>query len=177
MEDRIGRNAVVRGSVKRIATHVSTFALAMAAVVGCRDSTAPAVPGLSIDAPKTIHFTSEPRGYHYITVPVTIRNDTGQQLQLGYCSESLERFTLPNWRFVWGPVCLAMVVVLPPIEPGGSRTITVRAEDTTPGYPGFRFTDAENLYRVKLGLFIMDGTNGRPVPAEASVSNPFEVVP
>jgi len=157
--------------------HVSGFALVMAAVMACRDSTAPAVPGVSISAPKTIHFTSQPSGYHYIAVPVTITNATGKQLNLGYCSESLERFSLVRWEFVWGPICLAMVQTLPPIEPGASLTITVRAEDTTPGYPGFRFTDQANIYRVKLGLFIIEGTGGRPVPADASVSNPFEVVP
>jgi hypothetical protein len=177
MEDRIGRKTVVRGRVGRIAMHVSAFALVTAAVMACRDSTAPAVPGLSINAPKTIHFTSQPSGYHYITVPVTITNATDKQLHLGYCSESLERFTLPNWRFVWGPICLAMVIVLPPIEPGASLTITVNAEDTAPGYPGFRFTDTENIYRVKLGLFFIDEGTTRPVPDDQNASNPFRVVP
>jgi len=176
MEDRIGRKTVGRGRVGRIATQVCAFALVMAAVMACRDSTAPAVPGLSINAPKTIHFTSQPSGYHYIAVPVTITNATDRELHLAYCSESLERFSRVRWEFVWGPVCLAMVIVLPPIEAGASLTITVNAEDTAPGYAGFRFTETDNIYRVKLGLFFIEAGKTRPVPDGENASNPFRVV-
>ena len=176
MEYRFRQIAASRAG-KRVGRSLRVLALIMSAAAACRDSTAPNIPGLSISAPEIVQLTAGPSGYHHIAVPVTIRNGTGQQLHLGYCSESLERFTLPNWRFVWGPICLAMVIVLPPIEPGASLTITVNAEDTAPGYSGFRFTDTENIYRVKLGLFFIEEGKTRPVPDDQNASNPFRVVP
>lgn len=176
MENRFRQIAASRAS-KRVGRSLRVLALMTSAAAACRDSTAPNTSGLSIGAPETVHFTAVPSGYHHISVPVTITNGTSQQLHLGYCSESLERFTLPNWRFVWGPICLAMVIVLPPIEPGASLTITVNAEDTAPGYPGFRFTDTDNIYRVKLGLFFIEEGKTRLVPDGKNASNPFRVVP
>ena len=176
MEDRFRQMAASQAR-KRIGRTLRFLALMMSAITACHDSTAPKISGLSVVAPETVHFTAVPSGYHRIAVPVTVRNDTGQQLHLGYCSESLERFTTPNWRFVWGPICLAVVTILPPIEPGASLTITVNAEDTAPGYPGFRFTDSQNIYRVKLGLFFIEEGKTSPVPDDANASNPFQVVP
>lgn len=170
------QNAItVNGS--RLLSFAGAIAMLTAGIGGCRDSTAPVgLSGLSITAPQTIHFTTF-GDYRRILVPVTIRNSTNSSLNLAYCSESLERFTLPNWRSVWSPICLAALISLPTILPGTSQTIDLAAEDTPLGYAGFRFSDPENSYRARFGLFIIDGDKATPVPADAAVSNRFEVVP
>jgi hypothetical protein len=149
-------------------------------ISGCRDSTGPddTLPGLTIRTDvETIHF--EPSGSrNSITVPITLTNNSDKTLSLGFCSESLEQFRGLGWTTVFAPVCSAANVhVLPPIPPGTSLTFSFTAFDTQPPNPGFRFTDSSNVYRVRLGLWIMDGQEGEPVPPGADVTNPFNVEP
>ena len=105
----------------------------LTALAGCRDSTGPGFGGVTLAAPSTVHFTAEvPGGYRQIVVPVTLTNSTTKRLSLGWCSESLERFSPTRWESVWSPICAAIFTVDPPIEPGTTRTISVAVSDTPP---------------------------------------------
>src|SRR5687767_6618885 len=127
------------------------------AITGCQDPTSPGdfLPGLSIrtDA-ETIHFVPS-GGANRITVPITVTNNSDKTLNLGYCTESLEQFSLRGWARVYAPICLAVAMMLPPIPAGTSLTFDFHAYDTPRQYPGFRFTDSPNVYRVSLGLWIV----------------------
>ena len=146
---------------------------------GCQDSTGPrdSLPGLSIrTGAETIHFVPS-GGANHITVPITLTNNSNKALNLSWCSESLERFSLRGWAMVYSPVCLANLQTLPEIPVGASLTFDFHAWDTPQQYPGYRFTDSPNFYRVRLGLWIVDILRSEPVPADASVTNAFAVEP
>ncbi|HMF86635.1 MAG TPA: hypothetical protein VK575_01055 [Gemmatimonadaceae bacterium] len=155
------------------------IALAAFGISGCRDAISPGdiLPGLSIrTGAETIHFVSA--GFaNQITVPITVTNNSDKTLSLAFCSESLERFSFRGWERVFSPVCIAAVQTLPPIPAGTSYTFNWSAYDTPPGYSGFRFTDSQNVYRVHLGLWIVDDLGGEQLPREASVTNAFKVEP
>jgi hypothetical protein len=154
-------------------------AFAAIAITGCKDATGPDdfLPGLSIQTgAETIHFVST--GFaNGITVPITVTNNSDKTLSLAFCSETLERLSVRGWESVFSPVCVAVLQALPPIPAGTSHTFNWTAYDTPPGYSGFRFTDSPNVYRVRLGLWIVDGLGGQPLPREASVTNAFNVEP
>jgi hypothetical protein len=159
---------------------VGLTAVAALAITGCQDATGPddILPGLSVQTgAETIHFV--PSGErNSITVPITITNNSDKTLSLSYCSESLERFSPRGWATVFLPVCtLANLHTLPPIPAGTSLTFNFSAWDTPPQYPGFRFTDPQNLYRVRVGLWIVDTLGGEPVPRGSNITNPFNVEP
>ena len=161
---------------KRLRVCVSGMALLMA-LGACRDSTAPGLGGVTVAAPSTIHFTAEvPGGYRQIVVPVTITNSTTKRLTVGFCSESLERFGPTRWESVWSPRCLAIFTVDPPIEPGTTRTISLTVTDTPIQYSGFRFTDPQNIYRMRVEL-LLGGDDGTGALRTVGASNTFEVVP
>ena len=159
---------------------IGLIACATLAISGCQDSTSPGdfLPGLSIrTGAETIHFASFGGG-NRITVPITVTNNSDKTLNLAYCSESLERFSLRGWTMVYSPVCLqANVQTLPPIPVGTSLTFDFYAYDNPQQYPGFRFTDSPNVYRVRLGLWIVDNGTSQPLPGDASVTNSFRVEP
>jgi hypothetical protein len=147
-------------------------------IVACHDATGPSdfLPGLTIRAPETVHFTfNSPADRNEIVVPVTITNGSDKTLNLGYCSEELERISIPAWETVYSPICLAVVHTLPPIPAGTSLDFNFYASDTPPQYEGFRFTDSPNVYRVRLGLWIVEGGASQPLPPEARVTNAFKV--
>jgi hypothetical protein len=134
------------------------------------------LPGLTIRAPETVHFTfNSPADRNEIVVPVTITNGSDKTLNLGFCSEELERISLPGWETVYAPICLAVVHALPPIPAGTSLDFNFYASDTPPEYGGFRFTESPNVYRVRLALWIVEGGASQPLPREASVTNAFKV--
>jgi hypothetical protein len=154
---------------------VASFTLTLGA---CHDATGPSdvLPGLTIRTPETVHFTfNSPGDRNEIIVPVTITNGSGKTLNLGYCSEELERISVPGWKSVYSPICLAVVRTLPPIPAGTSLTFNFYASDTPPQYEGFRFTDSPNVYRVRVALWIVEGGASQPLPRDASVTNPFKV--
>jgi hypothetical protein len=154
---------------------IASFTLTLGA---CQDATGPShvLPGLTIRAPETVHFTfNSPADRNEIVVPVTITNGSEKTLNLGYCSEELERISLPGWKTVYLPICLAVVRMLPPIPGGTSLDFNFYASDTPSQYEGFRFTDSPNVYRVRLGLWIVDGGASQPLPPEARVTNAFKV--
>jgi hypothetical protein len=171
-----------RRQSSRLFRHIGVGMTACAALAntGCQDPTSPGdfLPGLSIrtDA-ETIHFV--PSGErNQITVPITITNNSDKTLSLSYCSESLERFSVRGWATVFSPICLlADLHTLPPIPVGTSLTFNFSAWDTPPQYPGFRFTDSQNVYRVRVGLWIVDTIGGQPVPRGSNITNPFNVEP
>ena len=177
MENRSRRNGVALRSV-RSAVRAGAVAFFVSALVACGDSTGPrGLNGVTLSAPTTVHFTAEvPGGFRQIVVPVTITNSTAKRLNLGWCSQSLDRFTGTQWESVWSPVCLAILGVDSPIEPGTTRTISVVVGDTPPQYPGFRFTDSQNVYRVRLEL-VLGGDDGTAALRTVGASNVFEVVP
>lgn len=178
MENGLSPNAREVRSM-RSAVRVCLFPLLAVGLAACSDSTAPVeLPGLSITAPTTVHFTEQAGGYRQINVPVRITNGTSGTLDVMSCSESVERFTLASWQLVWAPVCLAIIDLgSSPIEPGTTRTMTLTVADTPSQYEGFRFTDAEKVYRARFTLVLVDGGRGTTLPVEVSVSNPFQVVP
>lgn len=178
MENSLRPNAAEVRNV-RSAARACVFALFAIGLGACSDSTAPGeLPGLTITAPTTIHFTKQAGGYRQIAVPVTITNGTSGRLEVMNCSESVERFTLASWQLVWAPVCLAIIDLgSSPIEPGTTRTVTLTVADTPSQYDGFRFTDAEKVYRARFSLVLVDGNRGTNLPVAVSVSNPFQVVP
>jgi hypothetical protein len=146
-------------------------------VVACQNATGPSdfLPGLTIRAPETVHFTSNaPGASNQIVVPVTITNASDRTLDFAYCGGQLERITIPVWREVFSPVCL-QVHTLPPIPGGTSLDFNFYASDTPPGDEGFRFTDSPNVYRVRVALWIVESGASQPLPREASVTNPFKV--
>ena len=154
---------------------VASFTFTLGA---CHDATGPSsvLPGLSIRAPETVHFTfNAPGNRNEIVVPVTITNGSDKTLNLGYCSEELERISLPDWKTVYSPICLAVVRLLPPIPAGTSLDFNFYASDTPSQYEGFRFTDSPNVYRVKLLLWIVENGASQLLPRHASVTNPFKV--
>jgi hypothetical protein len=155
-------------------------ALITLAIAGCQDVTSPddILPGLSIrtDA-ETIHF-EQFSGANRITVPITVTNNSDVTLNLGYCGEVLERFTIRGWVMAYAPVCMAASVQpLPPIPPGTSLALTVHAYDASGPEPRFRFTDSPNIYRVNLALWMVVAGTFHPLPTEARVTNPFYVEP
>ena len=158
---------------------IGLIACAALAITACQEATSPGdvLPGLSIrtDA-ETIHFAPS-GGQNLIMVPITLTNNSDKTLNLGYCSESLERFTLRGWGMVYAPVCLAVVKTLPPIPAGTSLAFNFFAYDAPQQSPGFRFTDSPNIYRVRLALWIVDNGTSQPLPGDASVSNSFYVEP
>jgi hypothetical protein len=158
---------------------IGLTACAALAITGCKDATGPDIlPGLSIQTgAETIHFV--PSGErNAITVPITITNNSAKTLSLSYCSESLERFSVGGWATVFLPICLAANLhALPPIPAGTSLTFNFSAWDTPPQYPGFRFTDSQNVYRVRVGLWIVDTPEGKPVPQGSNITNSFNVEP
>ena len=165
-----------RSTLRRIlAGVVAFFTLALGA---CEDATGPSdyLPGLTIRAPETVHYTFNSRGNrNEIVVPVTITNGSDKTLNLAYCTEELERISIPGWTTVYSPVCIGVAQTLPPIPAGTSLDFNFYASDTPPEYDGFRFTDSPNVYRVRLGLWIVDGGASQPLPAEARVTNAFKV--
>ena len=177
MEDRNRRNVSAATGV-RSAVRASAFALFVSMLAGCGDSTGPAdLTGVTVAAPTTIHFTLEvPGGFRQIVVPVTITNSTAKRLNLGWCSTSLERFTGTKWESVWSPFCMATLGADTPIKPGETRTISVVVGDTPSQYSGFRFTDPQNVYRVRLEL-VLGGDDGTAALLTLGASNVFEVVP
>jgi hypothetical protein len=144
---------------------------------GCQDATGPGdfLPGLSIrTSAETIHFV--PFGSaNRITVPITVTNNSNKALDLVYCSELLERFSVNGWETVYFPFCTLQT--LPPIPVGTSLTFNFHASDTPQQYSGFRFTDSPNVYRVSLGLWIVENGTSHPLPRAASVTNSFRVEP
>jgi hypothetical protein len=147
-------------------------------IVACHDATGPSdfLPGLTIRAPETVHFTfNSPGNRNEIIVPVTITNGSDKALDLAYCSVELERISIPGWKTVYSPVCIGVAQTLPPIPAGTSLDFNFYASDTPPQYEGFRFTDSPNVYRVRLGLWIVDGGASQPLPPEARVTNAFKV--
>ncbi len=170
-----------RGQSSTIVQQLGFCFIAVAAlgISGCRDATSPAdiLPGLSIrTGAETIHFVPSGVG-NQITVPITLTNNPNKTLSLAYCSESLERFSLRGWAMVYAPICLANLQTLPPIPVGTSLTFDFYAYDGSGQYTGFRFTDSPNVYRVRLGLWIVDILRSEPLPGDASVTNPFTVEP
>lgn len=155
------------------------IALAAFGISGCRDAISPGdiLPGLSIrTGAETIHFVSA--GFaNQITVPITVTNNSDKTLSLGFCSESLERFSFRGWESVFSPVCVGILQTLPPIPAGTSHTFNWSAYDTPPDRSGFRFADSPNVYRVRLGLWIVNDLGGEQLPREASVTNSFKVEP
>jgi len=176
MEDRHGRSEVVmsgwRSAVRSVAFGVGVFTL-----LGCGDSTGPGdLRGLSLTAPDQLHFTAQPiGGNRQITVPVKITNSTPRVINRAYCGESLERFHGAGWEAVWSPFCLAAVVDNP-IPPGATATISITIADTPSQYPGFRFTDPEHQYRVRLELYA-GGDDGTAAVGFRAATNAFEVLP
>ena len=148
-------------------------------IAGCRDVTSPdnILPGLSVrtDA-ETIHF-EQFGSANGITVPITVTNNSDLAVSLAYCGEVLERFTIRGWEMVYAPICLASIQPLPPIPPGTSLALTVRAYDASGPDPRFRFTDSPNVYRVNLSLWMIVAGTVQPLPTEARVTNPFYVEP
>jgi len=163
--------------VRQIA--IGLIACAALAIQGCQEATSPGdiLPGLTIrTGAETIHFVPSGSG-NRITVPITLTNNSDKTLSLAYCSESLERFSVRGWGMVYAPICLANLQTLPPIPVGTSLTFNFYAYDTPQQYPGFRFTDSPNFYRVRLGLWVVDNGMSQPLPRDASVTNPFNVEP
>jgi hypothetical protein len=163
--------------VRRIAVGLS--ASAALAVTGCQDPTSPGdfLPGLSIrtDA-ETIHFVPF-GGANRITVPITVTNNSDKTLNLAYCGEALERFTVAGWVMVYMPICLANLQTLPPIPVGTSLSFNFNAYDASGPDPGFRFTDSPNAYRVTLSLWVVENGTAQPLPRDARATNPFYVEP
>ena len=166
-------------AVRRIG--IGLIAWTALAILGCQDSTGPDdfLPGLSIrtDA-DTIHFVPfGAGGANLITVPITVTNNSVKTLDLAYCGEVLERFTLRGWVMVYAPICIANYQPLPPIPAGTSLALIVHAFDASGPDPGFRFTDSPNVYRVALSLWIVEDGMARPLPRDARATNPFSVEP
>jgi hypothetical protein len=163
--------------VRRIG--VGLVACAVLAITACQDATSPGdfLPGLSIrtDA-ETIHFVPF-GGANLITVAITVTNHSDKTLNLAYCGEVLERFTVQGWVMVYAPVCIASLQTLPPIPVGTSLAFTVHAYDGSGQNPGFRFTDSPNVYRVTLSLWMVEDGRAEPLPRDARATNPFYVEP
>jgi len=181
METSLRQNAGIAGTRERSWLLRAAVLFLLPGLGACHDSTGPGnALGLSVRtlAP-TIHFTRQvPGSYNQIVVPLRITNASDKTLNLAYCSESLERFNLLGWQFVWGPVCLAQDIrTLPAIAPGSTLDYSVTVYDTAPQYEGFRFTDPANVYRVRLLFWVVDNGSSQPVSPDAGLSNPFEVVP
>lgn len=149
------------------------------AITGCGDSTSPGdiLPGLSIrTGAETIHFVPF-GGANLITVPITVTNNSDKRLDLAYCGEVLERFTVRGWVMAYAPVCVASLQALPPIPVGTSLAFTVHAYDASGQNPEFRFTDSPNVYRFTLSLWMVEDGRAEPLPRDARATNPFYVEP
>ena len=173
MEDSLRRKAV---AVRGFAIRASTVAF-VALFAGCSDSTGPVdFGGVSLVAPETIHFTTQSAANNrQIVVPVKITNSTSKVINRVYCSESLERFHGAGWDALWSPICAAIFSV-EPIQPGATETILISIGDTPSQYSGFRFTDSENEYRMRLEIYV-GGDDGTAALNTRAATNPFQVVP
>lgn len=162
--------------VRRIG--IGLIACTALAITGCQDSMGPGdfLPGLTIrtDA-ETIHFVPW-GGLNRIAVPITLTNNSDKTLNLAFCGETLERFSIREWTMVYAPVCVANLQTLPPIPVGTSLTFDFHAHDGNQA-PAFRFTDSPNVYRVRLALWVVDNGVSQPLPRDASVTNSFRVEP
>ena len=158
---------------------LAVTALVAITVVGCRGTTTPddLLPGLSIRTETRIRFVPT-GGTNTITVPVTVRNNSAKTVTLGWCAEELERLSVSGWKTVYHPVCLAgQLRFLPDIPAGTSANFDFHANDTPLPYPGFRFAESPRIYRVSIGLWVLDDGTSRPLPRDVSVTNAFEVTP
>lgn len=170
------RNAVAERTTDSM-LRAGAFVVAAFVVAACGDSTGPVnLGGVRLSAPETIHFTTElPGGYRQIVVPVKITNPTSRVINRAECSESLERFNLSTWKSVWSPFCFASLVD-GPIQPGATETVSITVEDTPPQYDGWRFTDSQNDYRLRLVLYA-GGDDGTAATSASLTTNAFQVVP
>ena len=176
MEDRHRR---IELAVSRLwpAVRLGVLSLAGYAFLACGDSTGPVdLQRLSVTAPEQVHFTMQSGGaYRQIVVPVKITNSTSKVINRAYCSETLERYQGAGWNAVWSPYCLAVLMDYP-IPPGATETVLITVGDTPSQYSGFRFTDPEHQYRVRIGIGA-GGDDGTAAVSFRAATNAFQVLP
>ena len=156
------------------ASALGLFAMTLAA---CGDSTGPVdLRAVSVMAPEEVHFTVQSAGgYRQIVVPVKITNSTSKVINRAYCSETLERFEGAGWNAVWSPFCIA-IFSNDPIAPGETKTVSLTIGDTPAQYSGFRFTDPEHQYRIRVEIYV-GGDDGTAALSTRAASNVFQVLP
>ncbi len=170
------RENEVAGRRVRIAVRFAVLSVIAITLGACGDSTGPVgLQGVSVTAPDQIHFTVQSAGnYRQIVVPVKITNSTSKVIDRVFCSESLEQFHGAGWNAVWSPVCIAIFSVYP-IQPGATETVSFTVADSGT-YPGFRFTDPENQYRMRIEV-VAGGDDGTASFSTRAATNAFQVVP
>lgn len=158
---------------------------------GCSDATAPARVALITTPTSSIALQQTPQ-YQVLNTSVTVTNTSAYPLAWSSCAVSLEKAGLPalppgksDWTSVWNRLCYILDVAaaisnptVPPeslLAPGQSATISIVAPVGQQPYPEFDGQPGAYRFYVPLSIVVL-GTYHQ-VPHDASVSQPFTLLP